>query len=137
MRVDFLAPLGLGLLFIVDLSAGQYALACLIPSADNVRHFMKGMLRPLTVVEFGSEPGPSPNADVRMGLEDVLAFDVHSGGTAPFEMVGGTVGLAKGAVNFVTADFSAGKYVLLCFIPDATDHKPHVARGMVMELHVD
>ena len=38
---------------------------------------------------------------------------------------------------FVTADLKPGKYVLLCFIPDARDGRPHSAHGMAKEITVE
>jgi uncharacterized cupredoxin-like copper-binding protein len=62
------------------LAAGRYVLACGIPSPDGMPHFMKGMMRPLTVV-----PGPDgaavPRADLTMSLRD-YSF-VLSGTPAP------------------------------------------------------
>ena len=57
-------------------------------------------------------------------------------GPAPIEMLGGASGLAKGRHMFITADFPAGRYALLCFIPDAKDGKPHFDHGMVKEIAV-
>ena len=42
-------------------------------------------------------------------------------GPAPVTALGGASGLAKGRHQFITATFEPGTYVLLCFIPDATD----------------
>ncbi len=56
--------------------------------------------------------------------------------TAPVTLVGGASGLATGRHMYVTADFQPGRYVLLCFIPDATDGKPHSEHGMAREITV-
>ena len=58
-------------------------------------------------------------------------------GPPPGETYGGTVALQAGQVNFVTADFSRGEYVLLCFVPDSGDGRPHVAHGMVRQISVE
>jgi uncharacterized cupredoxin-like copper-binding protein len=50
--------------------------------------------------------------------------------------MGGTSFLSAGESNQVTADFEAGEYALLCFVPDAKDGKPHVAHGMVRQITV-
>jgi len=52
-------------------------------------------------------------------------------------MLGGASGIAQGRHMFVTADFKPGKYVLLCFIPDARDGRPHSAHGMTKEITVE
>ena len=56
--------------------------------------------------------------------------------TAPVTLIGGASGLATGRHMFVTADFQPGKYVLLCFIPDTKDGKPHSGHGMAKEIDV-
>jgi uncharacterized cupredoxin-like copper-binding protein len=58
-------------------------------------------------------------------------------GPAPVEMLGGASGIAKGRHMFITADFTPGQYVLLCFIPDAKTGKPHSAHGMAKEITVE
>ena len=61
------------------LAAGRYVLACGIPSPDGVPHFMKGMMRPLTVVP-ARDAASAPKADITMSLRD-YSF-VLSGTTA-------------------------------------------------------
>jgi uncharacterized cupredoxin-like copper-binding protein len=51
------------------LTTGRYVLACGIPSPDGVPHFMKGMMRPLTVVPGAGAAG-APRADLTMSLRD-------------------------------------------------------------------
>jgi uncharacterized cupredoxin-like copper-binding protein len=58
-------------------------------------------------------------------------------GPSPVEPIGGASGLARGRHMFITADFEPGKYVLLCFIPDVKDGKPHSDHGMVKEIVVN
>ncbi len=49
---------------------------------------------------------------------------------------GGIVGLEKGAHAFFTATLDAGDYVLVCFLPDSKDGKPHFVHGMVQALKI-
>lgn len=58
-------------------------------------------------------------------------------GPSPVEMLGGASGIAKGRHMFITAQFTPGTYVLLCFIPDAKTGKPHSAHGMAKEITVE
>jgi hypothetical protein len=58
-------------------------------------------------------------------------------GPPPIEPVGGAVGLTRGAVNFVTAEFAPGDYALVCYVPDAKDGKPHLAHGMIRFIRVE
>jgi uncharacterized cupredoxin-like copper-binding protein len=73
-------------------------------------------------------PGRTPH--------DMVSWLEKPAGPPPGRPVGGTTGLAKGMVNYVTADLAAGEYALLCFIPDAKDGKPHVAHGMVKQITI-
>jgi len=57
-------------------------------------------------------------------------------GPPPFETAGGTLALSPGGENFLTVDLIPGNYVLICFVPDAHDGRPHVQHGMIRELAV-
>lgn len=67
---------------------------------------------------------------------DLLRFAKRPEGPPPGEPVAGTSAIAPGRVNFVSADFAPGRYALLCFVPDASDGKPHFAHGMVREFEI-
>ena len=74
-------------------------------------------------------PGKSAN--------DLLQWLSHREGPMPGEQIGGTTALSTGEVNFLTIDFAPGEYVLLCFVRDATDGKPHLAHGMIRQFRVE
>ena len=57
-------------------------------------------------------------------------------GPSPVTAIGGAAGLATGRHMYFTADFTPGTYVLLCFIPDVKDGKPHSDHGMIKEIVV-
>jgi len=67
---------------------------------------------------------------------DVLTW-LEKKGPPPFEPAGGTMALSRGEVSFVTMDFKPGEYVLICFVPDSKDGRPHAAHGMVRSVRVD
>jgi hypothetical protein len=50
--------------------------------------------------------------------------------------MGGVVGLSKGRHAFFSANLDAGDYVLVCFLGDAKDGKPHFAHGMVQSFKI-
>jgi uncharacterized cupredoxin-like copper-binding protein len=68
---------------------------------------------------------------------DLLTWAQSFQGPPPGRFVGGVSGLARGEEAVMAFDFTPGSYVLLCFMPDATDGLPHVAHGMVQELLVE
>jgi hypothetical protein len=161
----------------LKLEAGNYVMLCVIPAADGMPHVMKGMVRPITVVDRGQPDAPLPPADIVMTLDDykfetnieisagvhtirienaarqshevvamrllpgktaqdLLAWSASPAGPPPAVPVTGITGIARGEVNQVTADFTPGEYVLVCFWPDVTDGKPHFAHGMIRQFTV-
>lgn len=70
-------------------------------------------------------------------LQAIVWMNSGQSGPAPVVMLGGGSGIAQGRHMFVTADFKPGKYVLLCFIPDAKDGRPHSAHGMAKEITIE
>jgi hypothetical protein len=54
----------------------------------------------------------------------------------PYEIVGGLGPVAAGGAAIITLDLKPGTYHALCFIPDPSSQKPHVALGMVQEITV-
>jgi hypothetical protein len=49
---------------------GEYAVLCLIDTPDHVPHFMKGMIRPLTVTAPSGPPAELPPSDMTLTLVD-------------------------------------------------------------------
>ncbi len=49
---------------------------------------------------------------------------------------GGIGGQSKGQHAFFTANLNAGDYVLVCFLQDAKDGKPHFVHGMVQAFKI-
>lgn len=70
-------------------------------------------------------------------MVDVNAWMKNHEGPPPYVPVGGVSPIAPGQVNYFTADFVPGNYILVCFFPDANDGKPHIRHGMVREFKVE
>jgi len=68
-------------------------------------------------------PGKSPG--------DIVAWIERMKGAPPASFLGGVSPLAPGQENALSLTLTPGHYVMLCFIPDATDGKPHTAHGMI------
>ena len=98
------------------------------------------------VVEF-KNAGPSPHeatmyklADGKT-LDDLQKFltDAEAGkasGPPPFSSAGGGAAIMPNAATFPTITFTAGTYVLTCFIPDQKTGKPHIQLGMLKSFDV-
>ncbi|HXT14286.1 MAG TPA: hypothetical protein VN706_01565 [Gemmatimonadaceae bacterium] len=157
----------------VPLTAGHYAVLCIIPGPDGVPHVMKGMYKDLIVapsVQPASMPHVSRGATITLTdyafemsgpltrgvhrvivrntaaqsheLElarllpgktpgDLAAWAEKMAGPPPAHFLGGVSPMARGHENELTLDLTPGHYVMLCFVPDAKDGKPHAAHGMV------
>jgi hypothetical protein len=75
-------------------------------------------------------------------IEEVANFlkeEDEASGPPPFSEEGGfdTAIVAGGAEQTFDAKLKAGKYALICFIPDRAGGPPHAAKGMVSEAVVE
>lgn len=83
---------------VVELTAGQYALLCFLPSPDGVRHLAKGMVKPLTVTAAPAGRPAESAAQATVELKDFAfagvpelkagktTLKVINGGKEPHEM---------------------------------------------------
>lgn len=69
--------------------------------------------------------------------EDVAAWMRDPQGPPPVSAIGGVAGMDSGMSNTFEVDLEPGKYLLLCFVPDAGDGKPHLAHGMIREITIE
>lgn len=69
-------------------------------------------------------------------VADLTAWVVKQVGPPPAKPLGGTSGMAKGAVVYLPVDLVPGEYGLYCFLPDSKDGKEHVAHGMIKQISV-
>ena len=69
-------------------------------------------------------------------MKDLAAWMAKFEGPGPADAIGGIVGVAKGGAGYFNVELSAGNYVLICFVPDAKDGKPHLEHGMIKEFTV-
>jgi hypothetical protein len=68
-------------------------------------------------------------ADVEKWMESMQ-------GAPPLKPMGGVAFMAPGTSVLMPVDLPAGNYMLICFVPDAKDGKPHFMKGMVTEIKV-
>lgn len=67
---------------------------------------------------------------------DFTAWAEKMAGPPPIEELHGIAVMQPGQVNYQALDLKAGKYALVCFVPDMADGKPHFMHGMMKELTV-
>jgi len=57
-------------------------------------------------------------------------------GPPPGDGLGGITAMIPGGTEYFTANMTPGNYVMICFVPDMKDGKPHADHGMVKEFTV-
>jgi hypothetical protein len=57
-------------------------------------------------------------------------------GPPPARPIGGVTGPDVGGHETFTVTLAAGKYVLICFVPDQLDKRPHFMHGMIKEITI-
>lgn len=66
--------------------------------------------------------------------KELIAWLDTGKGPAPGDPIGGASLEDPGKTMYFSADFTPGNYVLICFVPDAKDGKPHFMHGMVQTI---
>lgn len=69
-------------------------------------------------------------------MQDFMQWGDTYQGDIPAVTLGGTAAAVPGIAQRITLDFAPGEYVLMCFVPDAADGKPHMMKGMVRSFKV-
>ncbi len=97
-------------------------------------------LTTIRLANQGAQPHHLILGELKQGktAQDLMAFmQAHPDGEPPFlTWRGAAAGIVPGDTAGSTADLPAGRYVLICFLPDPADRKPHAAKGMVKEMVV-
>jgi hypothetical protein len=68
--------------------------------------------------------------------KDMLGWMQKMQGPPPGEGLGGVAAVVAGVPNYFSADLTPGNYVLICFLPDAKDGKPHFTKGMIQVVSI-
>jgi hypothetical protein len=115
----------------------------LVMVLDDYNFELSGVLRPgvqtIEVTNAAGQPHEVVVARLEPGstAQEFLTWAMDGAQGEPAgRFLGGTVGLDRGERNWITLDLVPGRYLLLCFLPDAADHRPHVAHGMIRQLEV-
>ena len=85
--------------------------------------------QPHEAVMFQMSPG-------KTGEDMALWVETGMKGPPPGAPVAGISAMSPGKENILSLDVKAGSYALLCFMPDATDGKMHVAHGMIYNFKI-
>jgi hypothetical protein len=113
----------------ITLSNYKFDLSSPLKSGENVIRVENAAAQPHEVVIFKLASGKT--------MKDFHAWLPVSDKTPPPAIpFGGVVGQVKGGHAFFTATLDAGDYVLVCFLPDAKDGKPHFVHGMVQPVKI-
>ena len=64
---------------------------------------------------------------------DLAAWAEKMSGPPPAHFIGGISPISPGKENELAIKLTPGHYVMLCFLPDVKDAKPHTAHGMVRD----
>ena len=97
---------------------------------------LKAGERTIKVENRAAQPHEVFIAKLADGVSAEQFLKEFMGPKAPGIAYGGTSVLKHGAVNYVTARLTPGKYALYCFVPDAKDGKAHIEHGMIREITV-
>jgi hypothetical protein len=113
----------------MTMSDYKFDLSSPLKSGQNVVRVENAADQPHEVVVFKLPPGKT--------MKDFEAWlPVSDKQPPPAIPYGGVVGLSKGRHAFFTTNLEAGDYVLVCFLEDAKDGKPHFVHGMVQPFKV-
>ena len=113
----------------LTLSDYKFAFSSPLKSGENVIRVDNAADQPHEVVVFKLLPGKT--------MKDFEAWlPVMEKAPPPVAAIGGIVGQVKGQHAFFTANLDPGDYVLICFLPDAKDGKPHFMHGMIQAVKI-
>jgi uncharacterized cupredoxin-like copper-binding protein len=94
----------------------------------------------IRVVNNGDQPHEVAVYRVNEGVDPQEALGAltseHPSGPPPVTPAGGTAMIQPGAVVGIDTDWAPGDYVVVCFLPDATDGAPHFTKGMAAKFTV-
>jgi hypothetical protein len=118
------------------------------PAADAVvslSDYSFALSQPLTsgrrIIKVEVAPGqPHELVLIRLGpgktAKDLLAWMPKMHGPPPGFVVGGASPSISGSPVYVSVDLTPGKYVLICFLSDGKDGKPHFMHGMIQTVDI-
>lgn len=95
----------------------------------------------VTLTNSGQEPHHVQfmrlNDGISLGQFEEALKQGEGPALALVSQVGGVGAVAPGSSAQVVINLPAGEYAIMCFIPSASDHAPHFAKGMLKSLTVE
>ncbi len=88
------------------------------------------------VTNAGSQPHELELVKLAPGktAKDLIAWLSAPQGPPPGDPLGGASLESPGQSTYFSADLTPGNYLLICFVPDAKDGKPHFMHGMMQTI---
>ena len=114
----------------VTVSATDFAFTMTDTVKPGMRSFLVKLpgTQPHEVLVFKLNPGKT--------VADLVKWGATFQGPPPAAPVGGISAIEPGDFARFSANITPGDYVLLCFVIDPKDGKPHVAKGMALPFKV-
>ena len=106
----------------------QFGLSTPLTAGKHVIKVDNAAAQPHEVLLFRLADGKTP--------EDFGKWGADYKGPPPGEVMGGVAPFKSGQSLYLEVDLTPGNYLLVCFVPDATDGKPHVEHGMIMPITI-
>ncbi|HYJ79998.1 MAG TPA: hypothetical protein VEW03_10375 [Longimicrobiaceae bacterium] len=113
---------------VMTLNDYSFALSKPLAAGRQVIRVENGARQPHEVEIIRLAPGKT--------LNDLMGWMESMQGPPPASAIGGVAAFVPEVDNTFTADLAPGDYVLICFVPDAGDGKPHFMHGMVQAVTV-
>ena len=110
----------------MTLSDYKFDLSTPLKSGQNVVRVENTADQPHEAVVFKLAAGKT-----QKDFEAWLPTSAKMTAPPPGAFIGGVVGLSKGQHATFNANLDSGDYVLVCFLEDAKDGKPHFMHGMI------
>ena len=85
--------------------------------------------QPHEVILVRLKPGATP--------AQFAAWERNPSGPPPGSFIGGVSGLSPHERAYFTVNMVRGTYMLICFVSDHKDGRPHLAHGMIREITVE
>jgi hypothetical protein len=107
----------------------EFKLPARVPAGRHIVSVRNYAAQPHELIVFRLLPGRTK--------QDLLDWFGAMNQPPPAAVMGGVSPMSQGLANLMHIDLASGTYVLVCFVPDAKDHKPHLSHGMIQAFTVN